>query len=326
MQKIKNTSKTLMITASLLLLAGCSALQSIGEITIVDSAPKPTITKPEKSSSVSIKAYLTGWVLAPADILIDQDNPLTPKEYRDAKWVPSIAYSVTHANFGTVILDAGLKAGDCSYGQRPIYWVECKNSLDSSLVSQLKAEGLDKDDIRYIVPSHFHGDHISGLSSLLAHAKKPLLVTKAGLSEIQSTWRFASGISNEMLQLDMDVELIDSSWQKDTLLGRSMDIFGDGSLKLFESPGHSDGHLSALIRTEAKAIVLTFDAVHLAVNYELNIPSGSVASNASAQRSIAAIKKIEDTLGDVQIIFGHEPAQWTCDDPAIILTTCLPRP
>lgn len=326
MQIFKKITVLALMVASTSALSSCAPFQSIGKINVVPTSLGALKVKQEGALPVALKAYLTGWVLAPADVLIDQANPETPLDYREAKWVPSIAYAVTHPKLGTVILDTGLRAGDCSYGQRPIYWVECENSVGSDLVSQLKKDRLSGDDIRFIVPSHFHGDHISGLSDLLAYGNKPLLITNASLSEIESMWRFASGIPSEMLGSDMDVELLDNSWTEDTLLGRYADVFGDGSVKLFETTGHSEGHLSALIRTEEGTTLLTFDAAHLAVNYRLNIPSGSATSLSAAQSSIESLKKIDSSFGDVQIIFGHEPTQWDCEKPAVNLALCAPPP
>ena len=127
-------------------------------------------------------------------------------------------------------------------------------------------------DVNYLIPSHLHGDHVSGLSEVIALTKAPLLMTEASLGELKSRTRVLAGVPSEMLREDMDVILMDRGFTSDPFLGQVFDLFGDGSLKIFETSGHSDGHISALGQTEQGAVLLTFDASHLSANYDLQIP------------------------------------------------------
>lgn len=314
---------------SLLTLLGCALLQPIGTVSVQALTPLgaeklDTVSTAPTEKGLQVTAYLTGWVEAPADILIDQDAAEMPDALKQDQWVPSIAYAVRHPDLGVVILDAGLRSGDCDYGTRPIYWVPCRNSPGSDLVSQLKQTNIQPQDIRYIIPSHFHGDHISGLENLLAYADAPLLMTRASLDEVQSRTRFAAGIPSNMLRSDMRVELLDDHWSTEPLLGESFDVFGDESLMIFRTRGHTNGHVSALIRTESATTLLTFDAAHLQANFDLGIPSGSVASHQDALESLEQIKDLSDTIPELKIIYGHEPTQWTCVESAIRLNSLRP--
>lgn len=314
------------ILAALSLVAtfGCALLQPIGTVSVQALTPlkieesDPALAA-TKGKGLEVTAYLTGWVQAPADILIDQDAAGLPDALKQGQWVPSIAYAVRHPDLGVVILDAGLRSGDCDYGTRPIYWVPCRNTRGRDLVSQLKRTQIEPQDIRYIIPSHFHGDHISGMEALLAYADAPLLMTSASLDEVQSRTRFAAGIPSNMLRSDMRVELLDTHWRAEPLLGESFDVFGDGSLMIFRTRGHTNGHLSALIRAENHTTLLTFDAAHLKANFDLGIPSGSVASHQDALESIEQIKDMSDAMLGLRIIYGHEPTQWACVESSVNL-------
>jgi len=311
------------LTLGISALVGCLIWRPIGDITLVEATgiPQGHSEAAEQNTRVEVTAYVTGWVEAPADILIDQSNPNTPDSLREAQWVPSLAYAVRHPEFGIVILDTGLRAGSCDYGLRPVYWVPCRNAPGSDLVSQLEDEDVRPEDIRFIVPSHFHGDHISGLSSLLDFADATILSTSGSMSEVRSTMRFAKGIPAAMIASDMRVKIMDDSFTQSTMSVEVYDVFGDGSLKLFETPGHTKGHISAIARGTQHDILFTFDASHLEANFELGIPSGSVSSREDGLR---ALRNLYLSLDDPLIIYGHEPSQWQCIQSSVRLDIDAP--
>jgi len=297
------------------IISGCAVLKPIGKISVEDfTAPQAALRASglDAAQPLQITAFVTGWVEAPADILIDQDADNLPDALKNDQWVPALAYAVRHPTLGVVIFDTGLRAGACDYGLRPLYWVTCRNQVGSDLVSQLKVAEIGPDDIRYIIPSHFHGDHVSGLESLLAYADVPVLMTTEALDALRSPMRFAAGVVPSMLRADMRAAMIDPHWRVDAELGNSFDLFGDGSLMIFTTTGHTDGHVSALVKVDSGPVLLTFDAAHLKANFDLGIPSGAVSSHDEALKSLRSLQDLSEAQPDMAIIYGHEPAQWDC--------------
>jgi hypothetical protein len=279
------------MSASILILAsvgivGCVMLRPIGDITLVETSDQELGGAVAQTGTVRVEvtAYVTGWVEAPANILIDQSDPATPSELSEALWVPSLAYAVTHPQHGVAILDTGLRAGTCDYGLRPVYWVPCRNETGSDLVSQLKADGIRGDNIRFIVLSHFHGDHISGLSSLLDYADATVLSTNASISDMRSSARFVKGVPTSMVSSDMHVQLIDDGFSAEELGVAVYDVFG----------------------------VFSFDASHLKANFDLTIPSGAVSSRKAAVASLETLRSVVSSIDNPLLVFGHEPTQWSC--------------
>lgn len=308
---------------AILAISACAVLKPIGHITLNEEPEFPKESSGIQNP-VSITAILTGWVEAPAFILMDQEDALTPDVYRKPQWVPSLAYIVTHPTQGTVIMDFGLKEGKCAYGLKPVYWVPCRNEGHESLAAYLKANKSVLSDLKFLIPSHFHGDHVSGLSDVLMLTNAPLLMSKATLAELESRTRVFAGVPTEMLKTDMTIVLMDKGFTSDPELGHVFDIFGDGSLKLFETPGHSDGHISALAKTTDGTVLLTFDASHLSANYTLQIPSGAVSGKSDAVESLKHLQSLEKALGDIQIVFGHDPKQWQCAESVVSLDGVTP--
>lgn len=280
------------------------------DVVLIDANETPLARKIEPADTVQIMGFVTGSVEAPPQFLIDQNDPEVPDKYKKPLWVPVIAYAVSHPSGGVVILDTGMRAGDCSYGLRPLYWVPCRTSAGSDLVTQLQLAGIPADAISAVVVSHFHGDHVSGLSSLLKYADAPVLLSETAVQEFRSPLRVQAGVIGSMFPKGMEVVLLDPYWQDDETLGRYADVFGDGTLKLFETPGHTKGHVSALVQGPDHPVLLTFDAAHLEANVAMQITSSAARSMSDAEASLALFEEILKENPDVEIIYGHEPSQW----------------
>ncbi len=295
-----------------------SALGTIGRVTISGLGPAAQSASSQdwdevlaRAPVVKLTAFVTGWVEAGPEILIDASDPKTPADLKRNIWVPSISYLVEHPSQGHALLDTGLRSGRCDYGTEPLYWVPCRNSPGSDAVSQLRARGLGVKDIAWIVTSHFHGDHVSGLENLLRLGSPKIATTMEEITDVQSFWRPIWGYESEMLGADMNVVTVNGRFQTMPLVGHAADFFGDGSLWLIPTPGHTRGHVSMLINTRPRATLLTFDAAHLAADFELSIAPGAVVDKTAARASIAKLHALASAIPNVQVIYGHEPAQWT---------------
>lgn len=294
-----------------------SALGTIGRVTVGTLGPTPATTSKDWSEIlthapvVRLTGFVTGWVEAGPAILIDADDPKTPSSLKRDIWVPSISYLLEHPTRGRALLDTGLRAGRCDYGLVPIYWVPCRNSAGSDVVSQLRGHGVEVRDIGWIIISHFHGDHVSGLESVLKLGAPKIATTAEEIADVQSVKRPLWGYHSYFLGADMNVVTINGRLQSMPAVGYAADFFGDGSLWLIPTPGHTRGHVSMLVNTRPRPTLLTFDAAHLAADFELSIPPGAVVDQPAARASIAKLHALAAAIPNLNIVYGHEPAQWT---------------
>jgi glyoxylase-like metal-dependent hydrolase (beta-lactamase superfamily II) len=94
-----------------------------------------------------------------------------------------------------------------------------------------------------------------------------------------------------------------------TLLAGDRDVFGDGSLTILSTPGHTPGHQSLLVKLpKTGAVVLSGDAVHFKSNWDnRRVP----APNANKEQTVASMEKIADILqkGHAQLWINHDKAQ-----------------
>jgi len=86
------------------------------------------------------------------------------------------------------------------------------------------------------------------------------------------------------------------------------DVFGDGTVVMLATPGHTPGHRSLLVRLrDSGPVLLSGDAVHFAENLDkLGVPSFNT-SRAETLASLDRLKRISTNL-KARLIIQHEPA------------------
>jgi N-acyl homoserine lactone hydrolase len=86
-------------------------------------------------------------------------------------------------------------------------------------------------------------------------------------------------------------------------------VFGDGSITIISTPGHTPGHQSLLVKLpKTGAVVLSGDAVHFKDNFEnRRVPE----FNTDRDQSFASMQRIADVLAreKAQLWINHDKAQ-----------------
>jgi len=140
---------------------------------------------------------------------------------------------------------------------------------EDSAVQFLARLGLNASDIRYIILSHFHGDHIAGVRDFpeaqLIYLPKaydavrslgPVAAVKAG---------FLSGLlPGDFADRSLPLMRQPERWTKASEgfpFSEVYDIFGDGSLLGVEVSGHAEGMIGILLSTGEQDYFLCADTV-----------------------------------------------------------------
>ena len=94
-----------------------------------------------------------------------------------------------------------------------------------------------------------------------------------------------------------------------TKLEGDRDVFGDGSVTIISTPGHTPGHQSLLVKLpKTGAVLLTGDATHFKANWEArNVPGG----NFDKAKTTASMTKMADLLAKdkAQLWINHDKPQ-----------------
>jgi glyoxylase-like metal-dependent hydrolase (beta-lactamase superfamily II) len=133
------------------------------------------------------------------------------------------------------------------------------------LVEQLAQLSLKPEQIKYIGVSHYHGDHIGQAESFPAAT---LLIGKGDWDVLNAST--SGGMANPA-----PFKHWISGGGKVEVVTRDKDVFGDGTIVMLDTPGHTPGHHSLLVRLKAMGnVLLTGDLAHFHENYDSNgVPS-----------------------------------------------------
>ncbi|UAJ10578.1 N-acyl homoserine lactonase family protein [Polymorphobacter megasporae] len=162
-----------------------------------------------------------------------------------------------------------------------------------TLASQLAELNLKPDDIRYVGLSHLHADH-SGNAALFPHAI--FLVSPTELA-----WASGTPTPNGV-QRDRVTAVLRSKIEP---IAAERDVFGDGSVRMISTPGHTVGHHSLMVHLIRTGwVILTGDVAHFAVNYQRDlVPLG----NANRADTIASIERVKGLAAhyDARVVVQH---------------------
>jgi N-acyl homoserine lactone hydrolase len=180
---------------------------------------------------------------------------------------------------------------------------------DETLGAGLSPLGYATDDVHTAILSHLHQDHIGGLAEL----------GQADIVVSQTEWDTLSTLRPELRGLmTRHIDLPGLKWNKivpghtsDPLLSAfagSHDLFGDGSLVLVPTAGHTPGSMSLLVRQAGLPPLLmvgdlTYDVHVLEAGH---VPG--VGSRRRLRRASAMVNMLRQQMPDLVILPAHDPA------------------
>jgi N-acyl homoserine lactone hydrolase len=175
--------------------------------------------------------------------------------------------------------------------------LQCRPEL--GVDRQITGLGYRLDHVTYVIPSHLHFDHAGGLY-LFAGAT---FIIGAGEMGFAYESDAASGRPYFLLE---DLRPTRSfRWVE---IAGDLDLFGDGSIMLLSSPGHTPGSLALFVRLPNRNFILTGDACHFPAEVELGIARGGFDSIA-ATRSLRRLALLQETW-DAHLWIAHDMDHW----------------
>lgn len=214
-----------------------------------------------------------GTLYLPPQIYIAGASPLD----KPGPFSPSMAWLITHPVHGHILFDLGLNKDLSTYPPR------ARESLETFLIADvpvdifdsLKAKGVDPDDIKLIILSHFHYDH-TGIPKRFKNAK--VLVGPGAMtlmhpdvaypknpdSEIDADL-FLPGQASELPAPETNPLRDDGQpfWQQVGPFPEAHQLFSENWIYIVNAPGHMLGHLNLFLRVSSnKWVLLAGDTCH----------------------------------------------------------------
>lgn len=217
-------------------------------------------------------------------------------------------YLVEHPE-GTVLFDTGLswemQAEPANYGPdgapHMVEFVEAIDMDESQRVETLLDDiGYAPGEIDVVVMSHLHTDHAGNLDTFV-DAGCDVVVQKRELRyafwpDGVQRWFYLTGDLVALRRLDASLTPIDGEY----------DVFGDGSVVAFPTPGHAPGHQSLRLELpDAGTVVLAADAANHRRGYEEELAASFAWSLEESVDSIQRIKHLERTA-DADVYVHHD--------------------
>jgi N-acyl homoserine lactone hydrolase len=222
--------------------------------------------------------------------------------------IPIPFYLITHPR-GHVLVDGGNAAQVAEDPEG--HWGRIARRYpprmrpEEACVPQLERLGIALTDVRWIVQTHLHMDHTGALAAIGSFPNAEVLVTR-------SEWEFAHAPDPIMAGGYIREDFADGSvrWELLEDSEDGYDVYGDGVIRLWRSPGHSPGHQSLEISLpKSGSILLTADACYLQEQWEGRSLPAVATSLLDAVRSVRRLKRLADRAGST-VVFGHDLEQW----------------
>jgi N-acyl homoserine lactone hydrolase len=162
----------------------------------------------------------------------------------------NVAYLIVHPR-GTLMFDAGAVPDSHFKGDgTPV--VEGVVTATKPLLPQLVAAGYAPSDVTYFALSHFHSDHTGNANEFAAAT---WIVQKA-----ERDYMFADGPQG-IIQPATYAALRNAATK--VLNNEDFDVFGDGSVVVLVTPGHTPGHQVVAVKLANRGtVVLAGDLYH----------------------------------------------------------------
>jgi N-acyl homoserine lactone hydrolase len=235
-----------------------------------------------------------------------------------SRWwtVPCPAFIVTHPEAGPFLVDTGLHPSvtakpAANMGRAAALFGRPELGAGEDVPARLRERGIEARDIRLVVMTHLHFDHASGM------AEFPGATFVVAAAE----WEGATTLPRPLLHgyrhahfdyafdyrtLDYDAAPVTSY----STFGRTFDLFGDGSVRLAYTPGHSPGHQSVICRLRDRDLVIAGDAVYTLAQLEGAPPPPRPYDPHTWRRSHQELQLFRRQYPDAVIVPGHDPRTW----------------
>jgi N-acyl homoserine lactone hydrolase len=225
---------------------------------------------------------------------------------------PSLAFVVRHPNAGVLLIDTGLHA-DASSDLRKDFGLPMSilfrdiQPAETPFDEQLRSIAVEPEEVERVVMTHLHVDHTSGMR-LLPNAT--FICTREEWVAAHRPFAAANGYVRHHLPPAARTRLVDYGSDGEAYGGfaKTIDLLGDGSVRLIFTPGHTRGHQSVLVALgDGTPVLLVGDAAYTLRSIQEQILPVITADDDASRRSLGELNAFAGRGPDVMLVPTHDP-------------------
>lgn len=273
------------------------------------------------NNKMKVKVFNTAWVRTRKRLLL-----------ASAKFEPldvvTLFGVVEHPQQGVILFDTGVHTQFHQATRKFPYRIHSILTPfglreENNAGNQLLKIGLHPRDVKAIIISHAHADHIPGIIDF-PNAK--VIINKVELDFMR--WDHTKHYSiklfrnaylkslynnccNEIIPIDFT-----SRGKRHKFFNNAVDLWDDGSMYLVELPGHTKGQMGLFMNNvESKDMFFVGDAAYLQDNIRYNIPTSKIfqivyASPKYFINTLNTLHELQKAHPDLLIIPSHCSETW----------------
>jgi glyoxylase-like metal-dependent hydrolase (beta-lactamase superfamily II) len=237
--------------------------------------------------------------------------------------VPVPVFLVEHPSAGRLLIDTGFHPSVAvdpkqNLGRLNARALKPEMKANDAASFQLRARDIEPSAVKTVVMTHLHSDHASAMSEFPGAT---FVFSAAEWEAAVNTPRPAfAGYVQRQFDHAFDYRTIEFEDGDDAItsfatFGRSADLFGDGSVRLVYTPGHTLGHVSVILRLKDREALLTGDAAYTKQTIDTGHKPHRMADEHLFGRSLREIQIYREQTPDALIIPGHDMAVWKTLQP-----------
>jgi glyoxylase-like metal-dependent hydrolase (beta-lactamase superfamily II) len=273
-------------------------------------------------ASVSIEPLIAGHVTWPLPLMERPGGPFETLKLLRALLtgkpptrVPCPAFLIRHPSAGAILVDTGLHPSIATDGRENFGGAAARLSNPSldpgeDVPAQLRSRDLDPGEIPVVVMTHMHFDHASAISefpnSTFVLSEVEWKAATVGPKPLLNGYRRTHfDYAFDYRTVDFDRGGIDSY----ASFARCFDLFGDGSIRLAYTPGHSAGHISVIAHLKERDFVIGGDTTYTEGQLDGDAPLPPRPFDAhNYRRSLQELKLFRREFPDAVVTPGHDPS------------------
>lgn len=228
--------------------------------------------------------------------------------------VPCPAFLIRHPSAGAILVDTGLHPSITAdprenFGNLGARIGRPELGPGEDVPAQLRSRGLEPTQVVVVVMTHLHMDHASGISEF---PQSTIVLTEEEWVAATTDSRPAlRGYRPAHYDHAFDYRTVDfnrggvSSY---ATFGRTFDLFGDGSIRLAYTPGHSAGHQCVIARLGQRDFLIGGDVIYTYRQLDDAPPPPRPVDRHQFRRSLQELRLFRREFPHAIITPGHDPS------------------